>query len=408
LLPLSPGDARPLGVGMLALLAAYLVACARVRRPLRVRVVEVRLPRPSLAAAQLAVSCLDWALAALVLWVLLPADAGVSLPGLVALFALAQLAGIASQVPGGLGVFESIILAALSPGVPAPLVLGTLLVYRVVYYLLPFTVAVGLLALHEAGRHREHLGKVARATRDTFAPVVPWVASAAAFISGAVLLFSGATPTVPERLTFLRDLVPLPLMEASHLLGSLVGLALLVLAQGLQRRLDGAFVLTEVALVAGAVFSLVKGVDYEEAALLLVLAVALVPFRSRFHRRASLLEDAFSPGWLLATGAVVAASVGLGLLAYQHVAYSHDLWWRFTFSGDAPRFMRATVGVLGAGLLFGIVALLRPASARVRPPDAAALARVRPLVAHSPESAACLALVGDKSLLFNEQGSAFL
>ncbi|QSQ20328.1 bifunctional lysylphosphatidylglycerol flippase/synthetase MprF [Pyxidicoccus parkwayensis] len=407
-LHLSPGVSRALGLGMLALLAAYLAACAWVRRPLRVRDVEVRLPRPTLAVAQLAVSCLDWALAALVLWVLLPADAGVSLPGLVALFAMAQLAGIASQVPGGLGVFESIILAALSPHVPAPLVLGTLLVYRVVYYLLPFTVAVVLLAIHEARLHRHHLGRVVRATRDAFAPVVPWVASAAAFVAGAVLLFSGATPTVPERLSFLRDLVPLPLMEASHLLGSLVGLALLVLAQGLQRRLDGAFVLTEVALVAGAVFSLVKGVDYEEAALLLVLALALVPFRSRFHRRASLLEDVFSPGWLLATGAVVAASVGLGLFAYRHVAYSHDLWWEFTFSGDAPRFMRATVGVLGAGLVFGVAALLRPASARNRPPDAAALARVRPLVAHSPESAAYLALVGDKSLLFSEQGSAFL
>ncbi|MCY1016957.1 bifunctional lysylphosphatidylglycerol flippase/synthetase MprF [Pyxidicoccus sp. MSG2] len=408
LLSLPPEVARALGLGMLGLLLVYLGACAWVRRPLRVRDVEVTLPTPGLAVAQLAVSCLDWALAALVLWVLLPEGAGVSLPGLVALFALAQLAGIASQVPGGLGVFESLILAALSPAVPAPLVLGTLLVYRVVYYLLPFTVAVLLLALHEVGLHRERLGRAARVTRDTFAPVVPWMASAAAFIAGAVLLFSGATPTVPERLSFLKDLVPLPLMEASHLLGSLAGLALLVLAQGLQRRLDGAYVMTQVALVAGAVFSLIKGVDYEEAALLLALALALVPFRARFHRRASLLEDVFSPGWLLATGVVVAASVGLGLLAYRHVAYSHALWWQFTFGGDAPRFMRATVGVLGAGLLFGVAALLRPASARPRPPDAAALARVRPLVSHSPESAAYLALVGDKSLLFNNGGSAFL
>ncbi|NOK12965.1 bifunctional lysylphosphatidylglycerol flippase/synthetase MprF [Corallococcus exercitus] len=407
-LALSTPVAHVVGGLLWLLLAGYFVACAVVRRPLRVRGLEWTLPTPARALAQWVVSCGDWVLAASVLWVLLPADSGVSLPSLTALFALAQLAGIASQVPAGLGVFETVMLSALTPHVPAPQVVGVLLVYRLVYYLMPFTVAALLLAGNELLLRRHHLTRLAKAVHGSFAPVMPWAASAVAFLAGTVLLFSGATPAVADRLAVLRKLVPLPLLEVSHLLGSLVGLSLLLLARGLQRRLDAAYVLTQVLLVAGAVFSLVKGVDYEEATLLLVLAAALAPFHQQFYRHTSLFAEAFSPGWLLATVAVVVASVGLGFFSYQHVEYSRDLWWRFTFSGDAPRFLRASVGVLGATVVVGLAALLRPAGPRVHPPTTEELRRIRPLVAHAQESMASLALLGDKSLLLNDAGTAFL
>ncbi|NNB94162.1 bifunctional lysylphosphatidylglycerol flippase/synthetase MprF [Corallococcus exiguus] len=406
-LSLSTPVAHGVGAALGLLLVGYFVACATVRKPLRVRGLEWTLPTPARALAQLVVSCGDWALAAAVLWVLLPPDS-VSLPSLTALFALAQLAGIASQVPAGLGVFETVMLSALTPRVPAPQVVGVLLVYRLVYYLLPFTVAALLLAGHELLQRRHHLTRLAKVVHSSFAPVVPWAASAVAFVAGTVLLFSGATPAVGERLALLRRLVPLPLLEVSHLLGSLVGVSLLLLARGLQRRLDAAYVLTQVLLVAGAVFSVVKGVDYEEATLLLVLAAALAPFHQQFYRHTSLFAEAFSPGWLLATVAVVGASVWLGFFSYRHVEYRNDIWWHFAFSGNAPRFLRASVGVLGATIVAGLAALLRPASPRTHPPTVEELQRVRPLVASAPESMASLALVGDKSLLLNDAGTAFL
>ncbi|WP_257979343.1 bifunctional lysylphosphatidylglycerol flippase/synthetase MprF [Corallococcus exiguus] len=406
-LSLSTPVAHGVGAALGLLLVGYFVACATVRKPLRIRGLEWTLPTPARALAQLVVSCGDWALAAAVLWVLLPPDS-VSLPSLTALFALAQLAGIASQVPAGLGVFETVMLSALTPRVPAPQVVGVLLVYRLVYYLLPFTVAVLLLAGHELLQRRHHLTRLAKVVHSSFAPVVPWAASAVAFVAGTVLLFSGATPPVAERMALLRRLVPLPFLEVSHLLGSLVGVSLLLLARGLQRRLDAAYVLTQVLLVAGAVFSVVKGVDYEEATLLLVLAAALAPFHQQFYRHTSLFAEAFSPGWLLATVAVVGASVWLGFFSYRHVEYRNDLWWHFAFSGNAPRFLRASVGVLGATIVAGLAALLRPASPRTHPPTVEELQRVRPLVASAPESMASLALVGDKSLLLNDAGTAFL
>src|SRR5262249_53569598 len=78
---------------------------------------------------------------------------------------------------------------------------------------------------------------------------------------GVVLLFSGATPMIDERMRLLREIVPLPLLEASHLLGSAAGMALLLLAQSVQRRLDAAWHVTLVLLIVGAVASLAKGFD---------------------------------------------------------------------------------------------------------------------------------------------------
>jgi phosphatidylglycerol lysyltransferase len=408
LLHLPSTAARALGVGLVLLVAGYVALTVRVHQSPPARGLLAHLPPPRLALGQVLVSSVDWVMAALVLYLLLPPAAGLSLPGLMALFVAAQALGVVSQVPGGLGVFEFVMLAALSPRVPVPSVLGMLVAYRLLYYLLPLALASALLAGHELTHRQVELKRLMNAVRTTLAPLVPPVAAAACFVAGAVLLFSGATPAVPSRLELLDRIVPLPLLELSHLLGSLTGMALLLLALGLKRQLDGAFVLALVLLVAGGVLSLVKGVDYEEAALLFAIALALAPFRSRFYRRTSLLAERRSVPWLLAVFAAVGATVWLGFFSYRHVDYSHELWWQFTLEGDAPRFLRAMVGTLSLTLFFGIATLLRPATARTVPPSGVELAMARPLVTNSPESAAHLALVGDKALLFNETRTAFV
>ena len=104
------------------------------------------------------------------------------------------------------------------------------------------------------------------------------------------------------------------------------------------------------------------------------LLAMLVPARREFDRKAALFEVPFSPAWLTAIGAVVLASVALGLFAYRHVEYSNQLWWVFEERQDAPRFLRATVGVLVAMLAVGLRQLLRPPPPEVEWPDERQLA----------------------------------
>ncbi len=407
-LHLPIASSRSLGAGLLALVVAYLAATALRRVPLRVRAWEIALPGPGLSLAQIAVSSLDWTLAGAVLYLLLPPHLGLSFPAFLAVYLFAQFAGLLSQIPGGLGVFETIVLLLLSPRYPAGAILASLAAYRAIYYLLPLGIAAVLLGGYEGLRRREGARAAARIIGQWASRLVPSLLAATTFLAGAILLLSGATPAIPSRIDRLREFVPLPILELSHFLGSLAGVGLLLLAQGIQRRLDAAYAFSAALLAAGIVFSLLKGVDYEEAIVLALLLAALLPCRRHFYRKASLTQERFTPRWIAAISLAILSSVWLGFFSFKHVDYSSDLWWRFAISEDAPRFLRATVGALAVVLALALARLLRPAPLDPTLPDAAALEKARTVAAASPSASANLALLGDKALLFSDSGSSFI
>jgi phosphatidylglycerol lysyltransferase len=406
--------ARPLGIAFLAALALYLWNAARKTRPLRLGGVEMPLPGLKLALGQVLLSCLDWGLAAAVLYEVMPTHPSLTFMPFLAVFLLAQLAGVLSQVPGGLGVFESamvLLLTSRAPGLQASEILAGLVAFRGIYYFAPLIAASLALGGHEVALRRKAVVRLARGVGTRLSSIVPQVLSLTTFLGGAVLLVSGATPAIGSRLEWLHGILPLPVIELSHFVGSLVGVGLLLLALGLQRRLDAAYHLTVVLLTTGIVVSLLKGFDYEEAIALSLMLAALLPCQRHFYRKAALLNEPFTPAWTAAIAIVLGGAIWLGLFAYQHLEVSNDLWWRFTVEGgrgNAPRFLRASVGTVALALGFALWRLLRPAPHRPVRPTPIDLDHAATIVARSPRTYAHLALLGDKQLLFNENRKALL
>ncbi|HMA12700.1 MAG TPA: bifunctional lysylphosphatidylglycerol flippase/synthetase MprF, partial [Steroidobacteraceae bacterium] len=406
-LHLSAAVAQGIGLALMGLVLAYIVTGYIRRRPVTFRGARIQLPGPGMSLLQVIVACADLCLAAGVLYVLMPEGSTGGYIAFLGIYLLAAGAGLVSSVPGGLGVFETVLLL-LTPEGPADVKLAAVIAYRVIYYLLPFLLALGVMLGHEAWLQRTLLARWLAWGRAWLRVVTPHVIAAAVFACGVVLLFSGATPMLDERMHALRHIVPLPLLEVSHLLGSAAGMALLLLAQSVQRRLDAAWHVTLVLLVLGAVASLAKGFDYEEALVLLGMIAMLLSARDRFHRKASLLDQRFSPGWVVAAAAAVVASLGLAMLSYRHIDYSHDLWWQFAMHADAPRTMRAAVLTVVMAGVTGAWMLLRPSPHDPALPGDAELERVLPAIAASSETSANLALLGDKNLLFSDDGSGFV
>ncbi len=408
--PWLPLDSRLIGLIMLILPAIYLLLGVLRRQPLPLGPWKLPIVRLRLAAAQLTVGALDWVMASVVLYVLLPDPAAVSFGQILGVFLVAQIAGLLSQIPGGLGVFESLALLLLHDRLPAADLLGALLAYRLIYYLLPLTLAAISLGGYELRHQKEQILWLPRVMGPWVPALLPHVFALLALISGAILLFSAATPGVETRLEWLGHFIPLSVLEISHLISSLIGAGLLLLARGLQRRLDAAWLLTVIFLGAGITASLLKGADYEEALVLTVLLAGLLPSRAQFYRRTSLFSERFTPGWLAAIAVVLLCSIWLGFFSYKHVEYSHDLWWAFSLGGEgeAPRFLRAMVGVLSVTLLFAIAKLLRPAPFEPALPGPEDLRQARIIAAAFPRGYAHLALLGDKALLFNQRRDAFL
>jgi len=405
-LPLT--SLRAIGIVMLAVVLASGIATTAKKTAITIRQWEIQLPSVRLFVSQLIIAALDWMLASLVLFALLASGSAMSYPEFLAVYLLAQLAGLVSQVPGGLGVFETVIVLMLSAKLPANQIFGALLGYRALYYWLPLITAALLLGLQEILRKRERLGVFVRLFENWVSPMVPQVFAFAAFIGGAILLLSGTTPIVEPRIIFLKKLVPLPFLELSHFVGSVAGMGLLLLGRGLQRRLDAAYHLTIGLLTAGIVASLAKGFDYEEAIALLLILVAIWPTRRYFYRKASLFSQPFNAGWIAAIFIIIGGSVWLGFYSYRHVEYADSLWWRFAFGDDASRFLRATVGAAVLGLFFAAARLLRPAPPQPTESDRQELEKAYPIVLNSAAVSAHLALLGDKRFLFSPQGDAFI
>jgi len=398
---------QALGLAFLSLVA-FFIFWSFLKRPIKLWRWRFLLPSPPNILAQTLVASLDWAVAGAVLFVLLPKTPELSFPGFLGLYLLAQLAGLASQIPGGLGVFETIFILLLSPYLPSYQVLGSLLAFRGIYYIFPLFTALIFLGFHEVFQKRATLGKVAKLFGRWGSVFVPQVFSISIFIGGAILLFSGATPAESIRLKWLKAFIPLPVIEISHFLGSLAGGALLILARGLQRRIDAAYILAALLLAGGIVFSLLKGLDYEEAIILAVMLAALIPCRGYFYRSAGLLRGNLSSGWIIGILAVFLCSVWLGFFSFKHVEYSSDLWWHFAFNGNASRFLRATVGVASLMFFFGLARLLGPVQSRAPGQKAGDIEKAMTIIENSPETYANLALLGDKSFLFSDSGNTFI
>jgi phosphatidylglycerol lysyltransferase len=395
------------GTVLLGAVALYALWATLARGALERRGWALRAPGPAIGLAQLALSVVDLSLSSAVLWSLLPADAHIGFIPFLGTYALAVIAGIVSHVPGGVGVFEAVVLLTL-PGVPADALLGSLLAYRGVYYLVPLVFGTLLFGSKELAAQRSRMMRAQELATVYIAPVVPQVAGALTFLAGALLLFSGATPAVEVRLAFLDQFLPLAVLELSHLAGSIIGLGLLVLSRALFRRVQGAYHISVWLLVAGIFASLLKGLDFEEAILLALVLGVLMLGRRAFYRPTAILAERFTPVWVASITGVVAMALWLGLISYRHIAYSHDLWWTFAFDANAPRMLRASLSIVVLGTAYVLLNMLRPA----RPEPAVAgpdeLARARPLIERCDSTLANAALTGDKRLLFNEAGTAFV
>ncbi|BBE34162.1 hypothetical protein SmB9_18200 [Sphingosinicella microcystinivorans] len=392
------------GTGITILAVCALLVASFGRKPGTLRIWKWSFPRPSTAqaCAMIAVASLDLAAASAALLALVPGAGLGDFPSFFLAYALAIIATLLSHVPGGLGVFETVILAAM-PGIDQPALLAALVMYRIIYYLVPLALASVLLAFHARRSISGPIAVTMEAAGGVLRGIAPTFLGALVFVGGMVLLVSGSLPALHDRLSGLRAFLPLPFVEASHIAASLVGTALLLLAPGLYRRLDAAFLLCRALVIAGAVFSLAKGLDYEEALVLMGIAALLQLSRPAFYRKTALTATIGSPQTLTAVGVALALVVWIGFFAYKHVDYQNQLWWQFAWHADASRFLRASFAIAIALVIFLVLRFFGHAN-----PADEIVTDAPPTLEASNRAEAMLVLTGDKQVLRSQDGGAWL
>ncbi|MCH6202480.1 bifunctional lysylphosphatidylglycerol flippase/synthetase MprF [Brucella ciceri] len=395
------------GIAILGGIAWLIYWLSHGQRSFTIGSFSLRLPNSKGALLQIFAGLVDVGAAAATLYVLMPADAVPSFAVFALVYVIAIVLGIASHAPGGLGAFEATIIAGLGLG-GKPDAIAALLAYRLIYTIMPLVVATAGILIWEIMRRRHMLGKQARFAKRLVEPLVPGLSASIIFLGGIMLLVSGATPDLRYRVEVLSDIVPESFMEMSHLAASLVGVALLIVARGLSKRLARAWVAAQILLLCGAAFSLAKGLDWEEAITLCLFAFTLWGFRDSFYRRPISGPFDLSWNWIATVGTTVLVSTWLGFFVYRHVEYSNTLWWDFAWNGNAPRFLRATVLVFAVVAAVGLYSIINRNGHRRRKVDYSIPPAVPALVAQWPHTDAALALLGDKQFLLAPDNSSFI
>ncbi len=141
-----PVQPHVLGWIFLGMVGLYLAASAFIRKPIRWKDSVFTLPPFKLSLMQLVVSAGDFALASLVLYVLLPQSvrgAEINFSTIMVAYLAAMIVAVNVHIPGGLGVLEATILF-LMPKEAAAEVTAALIMFRIIYYFLPAIIALGL------------------------------------------------------------------------------------------------------------------------------------------------------------------------------------------------------------------------------------------------------------------------
>ncbi len=145
-----PGETvRGIGIAALVLLCAYVAWASRRPRAIGIRNWSVRLPGGPSTLIQIGIGVADLGCSALAMYSAIPSAAEGELLTIAIAFVSATLLGYASHAPGSLGVFDAAMLVAL-PGVPKEELIAGLLVFRMLYFLLPFCLALLTMACWES------------------------------------------------------------------------------------------------------------------------------------------------------------------------------------------------------------------------------------------------------------------
>jgi uncharacterized membrane protein YbhN (UPF0104 family) len=147
---LPPQINRLIALGCLAGIAIYLawIMTGRNRRELGQNGWKVVMPSARLTLVQILIGVVDLGFCASAMYLLMPTHPPIDIVSVSVVYILATLLGFASHAPGSLGVFDAAMLVAL-PQFGKEQLLATLLVYRVLYFMIPFAIAITIMGTRE-------------------------------------------------------------------------------------------------------------------------------------------------------------------------------------------------------------------------------------------------------------------
>jgi glycosyltransferase 2 family protein len=364
------------GVGVLlwTVVLGY-VTLSRILKRVRILGHEIQLPGWRMAIIQVLLATVDVATTATIFYALLPHAPGLSWLVFLGVYVSCYTAGLAANLPGGIGVFDTAMLFGLAPYISAPHIVGAILVFRLYYYVIPLFVAGSLFAGNEillrgSGLLR-HFGRMApvqaigRWSEPDFAVTAT---TGAVGLCGVLMLCLGVLAP-PADFSWVDPDYGALASQAGQFVPSLIGAGLVMMAIALSHRVNLAWSLTILLLVMGAAFAATQDNRLWVSGILVLTTLLLAPFRACFYRHAQLMSGPLQPGSALTLVVLGLCLFSLAVTRSQTNLLQNNAFWAVIVSRELPNNVRLAVAI---SVLLGLTAiwlLLRPGRVRYLPWD---------------------------------------
>jgi uncharacterized membrane protein YbhN (UPF0104 family) len=380
------------GVLLWGVVVGY-VTFARVLRRVRLFGQMIELPGVRMAVLQVLLATVDVAITATIFYQLLPAVPHLTWVIFLGVYVASYTAGLLTNLPGGIGVFDTAMLLGLAPYIDAPRIVGAIVVFRLCYYVIPLFLAGSLFAGNEILLRGGLLWQRA-ATVPAVQALARWsepdfaVASSTGSVAlcGALLLCLGVLAPQTDFSWLDPDIAGLA-RQAGQFVPSLIGAGLVVMAIGLSHRVNLAWGVTLVLLVAGAAFTATQDDRLWVAGVLILTALLVAPFRACFYRHASLLSGPLEPSSALSLVVLAICLLALAVTRPYTRELSNNAWWAVIMSRTIPNSLRLAVALAVVLGLLAIWRLVRPGRVRWLPWNATTRVRLAALGVIPPRHA---------------------
>ena len=374
------------------------VTLSRVVGTVRLFGHEIDLPSGRMALLQVMLATGDVAITATIFWQLMPPTPHLTWLVFLGVYVSAYTAGLAANLPGGIGVFDTAMLLGLEPYMDAPHIVGAIVVFRLYYYVIPLFLAGTLFATNEIllrggviWRRTARLPPVQAIGRWSEPDFAVACATSSVALCGVLLLCLGLLAPHADFSWLDPDVADLA-NQAGQFVPSLIGAGLVILAVGLSQRVNLAWGLTIVLLIGGAAFTATQDSRLWMSGVLLLTILLVAPFRSCFYRHASLFSGPLQPANAISLVVLAVCLFGLALTRpYTHVL-TNNAWWAVVISREFPNSLRVGVALAVILALVAIWRLVRPGRVRWLPWDEAARARLAAFGVIPPQRADGLVL----------------
>ncbi|MDR1122638.1 MAG: hypothetical protein LBL02_01220 [Endomicrobium sp.] len=228
---------RIIGLVSAVILILYVLLSILHSKPRKIFKWTISFPSIKIVTAQVLLATSDWLIASLTLFVLMP-EGYISYFVLLKVFLVSQFFVIISQVPGGMGVFETSVTLLMPNSANNPRVISALLTYRAVFYFFPLLIALVMLGIFEIMIFTKKLNRAVKIFEKTVSSVMAQAIALCSFFVGMIVMFSTSTPFNVDQFI---NLLPSWFMYLSHFLLSVTTTCILFISRALQLRVKKAW-----------------------------------------------------------------------------------------------------------------------------------------------------------------------